>query len=133
MSDAGEGPLLHIIGRADWDRARASGRPYRPDDADAVGFVHLSTPGLVLIPADRFHAGRTDLVLLVIDPVRLTAQVRWEVGVPPEGDLRFPHLYGALDLDAVVAVVDFPPGPEGRFRLPSLPDATALPGSTDEG
>jgi uncharacterized protein (DUF952 family) len=117
--------LVHIIGREDWDRAVASGSDHRPDDVDQVGFIHLSTPEQVLVPANRFHAGRTDLVLLVIDPDRLAGEVRWEEGVPPEGDLRFPHLYGPLELHAVREVIDFPPGPDGRFQLPERLSASA--------
>lgn len=125
--------LVHIIGRDEWARAVVSGSAYRPADLDQVGFIHLSTTAQVLVPANRFHAGRTDLVLLVIDPDRLAGEVRWEEGVPPEGDLRFPHLYGALEVHAVQAVVDFPPGTDGRFQLPerlSVSAGTAGPGGS---
>jgi uncharacterized protein (DUF952 family) len=122
-------PLLHIIGRADWERACAAGRPHWPAEAGTTGFLHLSTPDTVLVPAGRFYGGRSDLVLVVVDPERLSAELRWEEAVPPEGDLRFPHLYGPLDLDAVVGVVDFPCGPDGGFQLPALPPLVP-PGAT---
>ena len=110
--------LLHIIGRDEWTAALALGRPHVAPGQDEAGFMHLSTPDVVLIPANRFYAGRDDLVLLVIDERRLSAELRWEEGVPPVGDLQFPHLYGPLELDAVVEVVDFPVDPDGSFRLP---------------
>lgn len=114
-------PLLHLVGRDDWDAACRRGGRYRPADADEVGFVHLSSPAQVLIPAGRFYGGRDDLVVLVLDPRRLTDPVVWEEGVPPEGDLRFPHLYGAVDPDAVVAVVPLVLGPDGRHLPPEVP------------
>jgi uncharacterized protein (DUF952 family) len=128
-SGAGSGgadPLLHLIGRDEWAAAQARGTPYRPTDADDVGFVHLSSPAQVLIPAERFYAGRDDLVLLVLDPGRLRDPVRWEPGVPPEGDLLFPHLYGSIDLDAVMAALPLTRDPDGRYELPTLP---SLPSS----
>jgi uncharacterized protein (DUF952 family) len=116
--DAPAPTLLHIIGRDEWSAALAAGEPYRAPDQDAVGFLHLSTPELVLVPANSFYGGRSDLVLLVVDADRVSSELRFEDGVPPVGDLQFPHLYGPLDLDAVVDVVDFPCGPDGRFDLP---------------
>lgn len=88
--------------------------------------MHLSTPEQVHLPAQALFPGRRDLVLLVVDPARLTDPVRLEQGVPPHPDgLLFPHLYGPLPVSAVVAVVPYrPPVP------PSLPAPDDVLGRT---
>lgn len=94
---------------------------YTPDSYESVGFVHLSTPEQVHLPANRLFSGRTDLVLLRVDPTRLTAPVRWEPGVPSDPEsMRFPHLYGPLPIAAVTAVLDYRPGPDGTFGAPQV-------------
>jgi uncharacterized protein (DUF952 family) len=75
--------------------------------------------------ADAFYRGRDDLVLLVIDENRLTSELRWEApaGSPARGispSDKFPHIYGPLNLDAVVRVPDLKPDPAGGFSLPPL-------------
>ncbi len=64
------------------------------------------------------YAGQPGLVLLVIDPARLTSELRWEPGVDLATEL-FPHIYGPINLDAVVHVIDFEPGLDGKFHLPA--------------
>ncbi|MGY2085633.1 GNAT family N-acetyltransferase [Blastococcus sp. SYSU DS0539] len=98
--------LLHLIEPTAWRAALAAGG-IRPD---AAGFVHLSTPAQVHLPAGRLFPGRRDLALLVVDPSRLPDPVRFEPGHPddPAGAL-FPHLYGPLPTGAVVAVVPYRP------------------------
>jgi uncharacterized protein (DUF952 family) len=82
-----------------------------------VGFVHLSAPDQVHLPANRLYAGRTDLVLLHIDAPRLEAPLRWEPGsVTDPESMLFPHLYGPLPVAAVAAVTEYRPGPDGRFE-----------------
>ncbi|KAA0926577.1 MULTISPECIES: DUF952 domain-containing protein [unclassified Rhodococcus (in: high G+C Gram-positive bacteria)] len=112
--------LVHICTAGEWlaMRGRAD---YTPDSYDSVGFVHLSTPEQVHLPANRLFSGRTDLVLLRVDPARLTAPVRWEPGVPTDPEsMLFPHLYGPLPIAAVTAVVDYRPGPDGTFGVPQV-------------
>ena len=68
------------------------------------------------LPANRLYAGRTDLVLLYLNPNLLGAPVRWEPGVPTDPEsMRFPHLYGPLPAAAVIAVTPYSPGPDGSF------------------
>lgn len=110
-------PLLHIAPRADWTAAHAVGGDYTDPSLDAEGFIHLSTPDQVLIPANERFAGRTDLVLLVIDPTRLDDEVVFEDCY--ESGLEFPHLYGPLPTQAVTKVVDFTPEADGTFVLPA--------------
>jgi uncharacterized protein (DUF952 family) len=107
--------ILHICLTGDW----TPGAPYRPASLDDVGFVHCSDPGTAHLPANRLFAGRRDLVLLRIDPARLTARLRWEEGDPPDpSGIWFPHVYGEINPEAVVSVHPFPPSPDGTFRLP---------------
>lgn len=109
--------ILHITTRPEWEAARALG-DYRLDTLDSEGFIHCSTPQQVLGPANALYRGQDNLVLLVIDPARLTADLVYEDCY--EAGESFPHIYGPLNLDAVVSVVPFPPLPDGSFVLPVL-------------
>jgi uncharacterized protein (DUF952 family) len=103
-----------------WEQARTAGSRV-PETFAADGFVHLSTTAQVHLPANRLFAGRTDLVLLYLDPARLGAELRWEPGVPTDPDsMVFPHLYGPLPAAAVTAVTAYRPGPDGAFGPPDV-------------
>ena len=114
-------PLLHLIDPAGWQAAQAAGVIAPPSLAE-VGFVHLSTPEQVALPANQLFPGRTDILLLVLDPERIGLDVRWEPGQHGDPELmRFPHAYGPVPVDAVRAVTSYQPGPDGRFTVPHLP------------
>lgn len=105
--------VLHLIDEASWTAVTTEVRP--PSLAEQ-GFVHLSTPAQVHLPAQRLFAGRQDLVLLHVDLGLLVAEVRWEPGVPGDPDaMLFPHLYGPLPVSAVASTSDYRPGLDGRF------------------
>ncbi|MBW4440794.1 MAG: DUF952 domain-containing protein [Plectolyngbya sp. WJT66-NPBG17] len=104
--------LLHITER---DRVPQSG-VYRADSLDTEGFIHCSTRDQVVWVANQFYRGNTSLVLLVIDPDRVHAEIKYET---VEGVGDFPHIYGELNADAIVQVVDFPPNADDSFNLPN--------------
>jgi uncharacterized protein (DUF952 family) len=107
--------LVHICAADEWQAAEARGE-HRPDSLHAVGFIHLSAPEQVHLPANRLYAGRTDLLLLHIDPDQLTAPVRWEPGVASDPEsMRFPHLYGPLPVAAVTSITPYQPASDGSF------------------
>ncbi len=114
--------IYHITTLADWDAAQRQGR-YEAPSLQTQGFIHFSTADQVLRVANILYTGQTGLMLLEIDTARLTSELKYEppdMAVPAEhqtGEL-FPHLYGPLNVDAVVLVHDFPTGENGLFTLP---------------
>lgn len=108
--------LVHLCSAEEWRGAQASGE-HRPPSLDDQGFIHLSAPDQVHLPANRLYAGRTDLVLLYIDAAALTAPVRWEPGVPSDPEaMLFPHLYGPLPAAAVTNTTPYLPASDGLFQ-----------------
>jgi uncharacterized protein (DUF952 family) len=107
--------LVHLCPSDEWSSARVQGE-LRPESLASVGFVHLSRPEQVHLPANRLYRGRHDLVLLHIDPDRLDSPIRWEPGVSTDPEsMLFPHLYGALPVAAVISVTSYRPGTDGGF------------------
>jgi len=109
--------ILHIAPTDRWDAALATGGPYRDPSLDTEGFIHCSTAEQVLIPANERFAGRTDLVLLVIEPELVDAEIIFEDCY--ESGTAFPHIYGPLPVEAVSRVVAFAPNDDGTFSLPT--------------
>jgi uncharacterized protein (DUF952 family) len=111
------GLIYHITSRTSWSAAQKADA-YTADSLASQGFIHCSNADQVLRVANAIFRHQTDLVLLEIDLTRLKSEVRWEPGTDATDEM-FPHLYGPLNLDAVVRVLDFPPDADGQFR--SLP------------
>ena len=115
--------IVHITSRLAWIDAGHAGQYVAPS-LKSDGLIHCSTYAQTLPVAEKYYKGQTGLVLLVIDPLRLTSGLKWEPpaeGAPPPGvpaGDAFPHIYGPINLDAVVEALDFSPGPDDHFSLP---------------
>lgn len=106
--------IVNIARREDWEAAAKRGL-YEADTLATEGFIHCSEPHQVVDTANAFFRGQRGLVLLCIDPTRLDAPLRYEAS--KRG--TFPHIYGPLNVSAVTAVLEFPPGPDETFDLPT--------------
>lgn len=106
--------LLHITSVEQWAASQSNGVHIDPS-LESEGFIHCSGPDQITATASRFFEGRTNLLLLHVDPERLTSPLVYEDSY---GHGKFPHLYGPLNLDAVIDAVPFPPDDDGSFRLP---------------
>ena len=112
--------IFHLTTLDSWAQAVLDG-DYRPESLQAEGFIHLSTGSQVETTANLYYAGQT-LLLLWVDPARLTAELRYEAPVGPgKRDQLFPHLYGPLNLDAVTKTETLTPNDDGRFAI-TLPE-----------
>ena len=111
-----QGTLFHITTRVDWEAGAGFGK-YRAASLSKEGFIHCSLRRQLLTVADTFYRGRQDLVLLVIDEEQVEPVVRYE-DLYDSGD-DFPHIYGPLNREAVMRVVDFPCKADGRFEWPA--------------
>lgn len=106
--------ILHIVHKTDWEHAREAG-VYTAESLTQEGFIHCSTAQQIGNTANRFYSGRRGLLLLHIDVEQLTSELRWEAA---DGE-EFPHIYGPLNLDAVVKVEKIEPGADGMFHYPA--------------
>lgn len=111
MSDLtpGRRTILHIALPADWAAATEAGTytvSSRGISLEEEGFIHCSRPHQVEGVANRYYADLDHLLLLAVDVGALSSDVVDEPPFPG-ADEHFPHVYGPIDIDAVVGVIEW--------------------------
>jgi uncharacterized protein (DUF952 family) len=87
--------VYHIASFESWKLQSGNGE-YRHPSLETEGFIHCSLAEQIQGTLDKFFPNRDGLVLLTIDVEKLLPELRYENG--------YPHIYGALNVDAVTAV-----------------------------
>lgn len=105
--------IFHIAERRIWKQALATGE-YRVESLSREGFIHLSDKNQFVRVANFLFRGQKDLVLLEVDETLLRSELKYD----PVGDEKFPHLYGPLNVNAVVKVHEFAAETDGTFQVP---------------
>jgi uncharacterized protein (DUF952 family) len=109
--------IYKICPASAWREAERQ-RVYRGSADDARdGFIHFSTARQVAETAQKHFFGQTELLLIAVDADALGGALRWE---PSRNDELFPHLYGELDLGAVIGVLDMHTRSDGYHDIPEL-------------
>jgi uncharacterized protein (DUF952 family) len=79
------------------------------------GYIHMSTAAQLTETVEKHFAGQEDLHVAAVDLQALGDKIRWEES---RGGQAFPHLYGAMTLDTVVAYSPLERDDTGKVRLP---------------
>ena len=110
MSDT----TFHLVA-AEYYRDSDRDGPYVPASFDAEGFIHCTdgADNVAAVGNRYYRDDRRMYVVLVIDKAKLESKVVYEdaAGI-------YPHIYGPLNRDAIVAVMDIGRAPDGTFLKP---------------
>ena len=93
--------IYHVTTNAEWETAQQSGL-YEAASLSIEGFIHLSQEHQLKGVLERYYQGKSNLVMLHVQEDLLTVPLKFELS-PSIGE-EFPHVYGAINLDAVVKV-----------------------------
>ncbi|MEI7972084.1 MAG: DUF952 domain-containing protein, partial [Actinomycetota bacterium] len=69
--------ILHLLSRESWADAQARGQLVAPS-VETEGFAHCSTEHQMVDVANKYYRGAHNMVLLNIDPTKLTSQMKFE-------------------------------------------------------
>jgi uncharacterized protein (DUF952 family) len=97
--------IFHITTTEAWELAGQAGTytiSTRGVTLDQEGFIHCSLEDQVEVVRQRSYDDLDDVVLLTIDTDRLAAP--WRVEQLEGTPQAYPHIYGTLNLDAVIDV-----------------------------
>lgn len=112
--------IMHITYRKEWE-VSVSSKYYTPSSLNNEGYIHCSTIDQTEVTANLFFANQRNIVLLFINTNELESPLKFELSSSADhqnaGDL-FPHIYGPLNVSAVIRVIDFLPNANGKFELP---------------
>jgi uncharacterized protein (DUF952 family) len=81
----------------------------------ADGYIHLSSRDQLTETVDKHFAGQADLWVAAIDLEALGGSVKWEES---RGGQLFPHIYGPMPLDVVIAYSPLERDDDGTVKLP---------------
>ena len=115
--------ILHLLSRESWIEALTVGQLIAPSVA-TEGFAHCSTEHQMVDVANKYYRGTSDMVLLNIDLSKLASVLKFEPPAHLDGspalphEPLFPHIYGPINLDAVIEAIDFPCDEQGVFTSP---------------
>ena len=110
------GWIYKVADRVAWADAERAGVFTGSADDRRDGYIHFSAARQLDGTLAKYYAGRADLVLVAVDPVRLGADLKWE---PARDGTLFPHLYQPLRTSDVAWVRDLSLGADGRHVLPA--------------
>lgn len=113
MYDGVLDPYIYLLSsEAEYQAAQASGVLSR-DSLQSEGFIHASPKSQLNRVANKFYKKTQKPLLLTVDKSKVQPDIQWE---PAKGGL-YPHIYGLLNIDAVIKAKSIELNASGEFDL----------------
>jgi uncharacterized protein (DUF952 family) len=93
--------IYHITTKQEWLAAKKKGFYVAPS-LETEEFIHCSEEHQVDDVLKRYYQGKRDLLKLIINTQKLTSELKYELA--PSVNEDFPHVYGPINLDAVIDI-----------------------------
>ncbi|MFN8673154.1 MAG: DUF952 domain-containing protein [Candidatus Sericytochromatia bacterium] len=106
--------IVHILEKKDWEYAKKE-NIYNPKSLEIEGFIHCSKVDQIVGVSNLHYKNKKDMLMIVINENLLINKVLYE-DLYNEGK-SFPHIYGTINIDSIIEVIDFPCNNEGFFEL----------------
>ncbi len=111
--EASKDPYIYVLRELGaYEAALKAGELLDPS-LQSEGFIHASPVEQLTRVANKYYRQRGPIVCCVIDPAKLSAELKWE---PAAGSL-YPHIYGPLNMDAVLWAVELRPVVDEKFEV----------------
>ncbi|MBK8981278.1 MAG: DUF952 domain-containing protein [Ignavibacteria bacterium] len=91
-------------------------KPYRTASLDTEGFIHCSPKDKVRSSAAKFFNKEKEILLIYIDQSKVSSEIIWEDS--NNDNFLFPHIYGELNLEAVIEIYEIVRDEDGIFVFP---------------
>ena len=102
--------IYHVTSQLQWLKAIDSGYFSEPS-LEQEGFIHMSKLEQVAGVLSRYYKNQSNLVLLHVDENKVLAPLKYEHS--PSVNEEFPHIYGTINLEAVIKVETLPDADQG--------------------
>ena len=106
--------IIHCMKKEAWKQAKNK-EYWGEDDIRRYGFIHCSTVPYLWRVLPGFEDTEEDMVLLCIDERKLVSELLYEDDESYKGRY-YPHVYGPINRDAVVVVLDYLKDHNGHYR-----------------
>ena len=92
--------IYMVSNQVEYDKAKKNGSLTR-ESLSSEGFIHASPKSQLNRVANKYYKDKVDPLVLVIQKDKISPELKWE---PATGG-SYPHLFGPLNIDAIIDVV----------------------------
>lgn len=106
--------IFHLLLKKDWKERKIDSR-YSPESLESKGFIPCSSGSRIEAVANRLFKGEKRVLLLVINTTLIEPELKFEKD--KETGMRYPHIHGPLNLDAVIDKIELAAEDDGSFKI----------------